>query len=68
MKTKIILDIKWLQEENKARPGKMIQTADFFYIEWQVGVPLVTAVTKVPLRKLNRVNKEHDPPLTLGLI
>jgi hypothetical protein len=46
----------------------MIQTADFFYIEWQVGVPLVTAVTKVPLRKLNRVNKEHDPPLTLGLI
>jgi hypothetical protein len=24
MKTKIILDIKWLQEKRKTRPGKMI--------------------------------------------
>jgi hypothetical protein len=29
MKTKIILDIKWLQEKRKTRPGKMIQTAEF---------------------------------------
>jgi hypothetical protein len=32
MKTKIILDIKWLQEKRKTRPGKMIQTAEFLYL------------------------------------
>ena len=31
MKTKIILDIKWLQEKRKTRPGKMIQTAEFIF-------------------------------------
>jgi hypothetical protein len=32
MKTKIILDIKWLQEKRKTRPGKMIQTTEFLYL------------------------------------
>jgi len=33
MKTKIILDIKWVQEMRKMRPGKMmIQTAEFLYL------------------------------------
>ena len=40
MKTKIILDIKWLQEKRKTRPGKMIQTAEFLYLvagRWSAG-------------------------------
>ena len=33
MKTKIIWDIKWVQEMRKTRPGKMmIQTAEFLYL------------------------------------
>jgi hypothetical protein len=32
MKTKIILDIKWLQEKRKTRPGKMTQTAECLYL------------------------------------
>ena len=32
MKTKIILDIKWLQEKRKTRYSKMIQTAEFLYL------------------------------------
>jgi hypothetical protein len=67
MKTKIILDIKWLQEKRKTRPGKMIQTAEFLYLvagRCSAG----DNSNEVPLRNLNRVNKEHDPPRTLGHI